>query len=112
MGIWALDEWLWVYYAFWRHTDVPNESIGDPALFLHTVPLMAALAIRPHLQSLGRRFHQTTFSFLLLLFFWVFLYAYFVFPHQYLIPDPSAYWLEYNSLYFCENWRFYPWQVS
>ncbi len=103
MGIWALDQWLWIYYDFWRHTEVPNESIGDPALFLHIVPLMAALAVRPHLGQSSRRLRQTTFSFLLLLFFWVFLYAYIVFPHQYLIPDPSAYWLEYNALYFCEN---------
>ena len=103
MGIWALDEWLWVYYAFWLHTDLPNESIGDPTLFLHTVPLMAALAIRPHLEHSTRRLHQTTFSFLLLLFFWIFLYAYFVFPYQYLIPNPGTYWLQYNALYFCEN---------
>ncbi len=103
MGIWGLDQWLWIYYQVWRHTPVPNESIGDPSLFLHTVPLMAALAVRPHLESSTRRLQQTTFSFLLLLFFWVFLYAYYVFPHQFLIPDPSVYWLQYNALYFCEN---------
>ncbi len=103
MATWALDQWLWIYYEFWLHTAVPNESIGDPALFLHTVPLMGALAVRPHLEPSGRRLHQTTFSFLLLLFFWVFLYGYYVFPHQYLIPDPSRYWLQYNALYFSEN---------
>jgi signal transduction histidine kinase/DNA-binding response OmpR family regulator/HPt (histidine-containing phosphotransfer) domain-containing protein len=103
MGLWGLDQWLWVYYGIWRHTQVPNESIGDPSLFVHTVPLMAALAVRPHLEFSSRRLHQTTFSFLLLLFFWVFLYAYYVFPHQYLIPDPGLYWLQYNALYFCEN---------
>jgi signal transduction histidine kinase/DNA-binding response OmpR family regulator/HPt (histidine-containing phosphotransfer) domain-containing protein len=103
MGTWALDQWLWVYYELWRHTDVPNESIGDPALFFHTVPLMAALAMRPHLERAPRRLQQATFSVLLLLCFWVFLYAYYIFPHQYLIPDPSQYWLQYNSVYFCEN---------
>jgi signal transduction histidine kinase/ActR/RegA family two-component response regulator len=100
LGIWALDQWLWIYYRLRLHTDVPNESIGDPALFLHTVPLMAALATRPHLT---RRLHQTSFSFLLLLFFWVFLYAYFVFPHQFLFSDPNIYWVRYNFLYFSEN---------
>lgn len=53
MGIWALDQWMWIYYEFWLHTDVPNDSIGEPALFLHIVPLMAALAVRPHLASSG-----------------------------------------------------------
>ncbi len=103
MGIWALDQWMWIYYEFWLHTDVPNDSIGEPALFLHIVPLMAALAVRPHLASSSRRLHQMTFSFLLLLFFWVFLYAYYVFPYQFLIPEPSTYWIRYNSLYLCEN---------
>jgi signal transduction histidine kinase/ActR/RegA family two-component response regulator len=103
MAIWALDQWLWIYYRFWQHTDLPNGSIGDPALFLHTVPLFAALALRPHLEHSNRRLHQTTFSFLLLLFFWVFLYAYYVFPHQFLFPDPGTYGFRYNYLYFCEN---------
>ena len=103
LAIWALDQWLWIYYRFWLHTDVPNESIGDPALFLHTVPLMAALAMRPHLEHSNRRLHQTTFGFLLLLFFWIFLYAYYVFPHQFLFPDPGTYGFRYNYLYFCEN---------
>jgi signal transduction histidine kinase/CheY-like chemotaxis protein len=103
LGIWCLDQWLWIYYQFWLHTEVPNESIGEPALFLHTVPLMAALATRPHLEPSNRRMHQTTFSFLLLLFFWIFLYAYCVFPHQYLFPDPETYGLRYNTLYFSEN---------
>jgi signal transduction histidine kinase/ActR/RegA family two-component response regulator len=106
MAVWALDQWLWIYYQFRFHTGMPNRSIGDPALFLHIVPLMAALATRPHLMPSTRRFHQTTFSFLLLLFFWVFLYAYFVFPYQFLFPDPGVYCLRYNSLYFCESIAF------
>ena len=106
MGLWALDQWLWIFYEFWLHTDVPNDSVGEAALFLHTVPFMAALAIRPHLAPANRRLHQTTFSFLLLLFFWVFLYTYFVFPHQYLIPEPTVYWIRYNSLYLSENLAF------
>jgi signal transduction histidine kinase len=106
MAIWSLDQWLWIYYEFSRRGAVPNESIGDPALFLHTVPFMAALAIRPHLEPSGQRVHQTTFSFLLLLFFWVFLYAYYVFPFQFLIPSPSTYWLRYNFLYLSENLAF------
>jgi signal transduction histidine kinase/ActR/RegA family two-component response regulator len=106
LGIWALDQWLWIYYQFWLHTDVPNESIGDPALFLHTVPLMAALAARPHLEHAGRRLQQNTFSFLLFLFFWVFLYAYYVFPHQFLFPDPLTYAVRYDGLYFSENMAF------
>ncbi|HXW15516.1 MAG TPA: hypothetical protein VEN79_13490, partial [Terriglobia bacterium] len=103
LGIWALDQGLWIYYQFWLHTCVPNESIGDPALFLHTAPLMAALVTRPHLEPSSRRLHQTTFSFLLLVFFWVFLYADYVFPHQFLFPNPQMYALRYNALYFCEN---------
>lgn len=106
MGVWALDQWLWIYYQFRFHAGMPNESIGDPSLFLHIVPLMAALATRPHVIRSTRRLHQTTFSFLLLLFCWVFLYAYFVLPYQFLFPDPGVYYLRYNLLYFCESVAF------
>jgi signal transduction histidine kinase/FixJ family two-component response regulator len=103
VGLWGFNQALWIYYQFWLNRQVPNESIAEPALFLHTVPLMAALAMQPHLDPGSRRLHQTTFSFLLLLCFWVFLYAYYVFPHQFLFPDPQSYWFRYNALYFVEN---------
>jgi hypothetical protein len=74
-GLWSLDQWLFVYYVVLRHIDVPDSSIADPALFLHLVPLMA----------------------------WVFLYAYVLFPYQYLFANPDIYNPRFTTLYGIEN---------
>src|SRR5271168_4661921 len=44
-GLWAMDEWIYLYYTVGLNSDVPDNSIADPMLFLHIVPFMAALAI-------------------------------------------------------------------
>src|ERR1017187_9143948 len=46
-GLWSLDQVLYLYYVNGLHTDVTDSSIADPALFLHIVPFMAAVAVRP-----------------------------------------------------------------
>ena len=47
-SLWMLDQWIFLYYEFGLHTEVPDNSIADPVLFLHIVPLMAAVATLPH----------------------------------------------------------------
>ena len=101
-GLWALDQWLYVYYVIGLGMDVPDSSIADPALFLHVVPFMAALAIQPHLSRANKNFSRGSLNFFLLLFFWVFLYAYTLFPHQYLW-NFDAYGVRFDILYAIEN---------
>ena len=102
-GLWSLDQWLNVYYRIGFHTDPPDSSIADPSLFLHIVPFMAAVAIRPHLSRLHPKLHRATLNFLVLLFFWVFLYAYLLFPYQYLFWNPAIYNPRFTVLYAVEN---------
>ena len=102
-GLWSLDQWLYIYYGAIRHIDVPDNSIADPALFLHLVPLMAAMAMLPHLKQPDRKSYRATLNFLFLLVFWVFLYAYFLFPYQYLFPNPAIYSPRFTTLYAVEN---------
>ncbi len=102
-GLWSLDQWLYIYYGAIRHIDVPDNSIADPALFLHLVPLMAAIAMLPHLKQPDRKSYRATLNFLFLLVFWVFLYAYFLFPYQYLFPNPAIYNPRFTTLYAVEN---------
>jgi hypothetical protein len=102
-GLWGLDSWLWVYYRLILHRNVPDTSMADPALFLHVVPFIAALATHPELGQSSPPRHQTTLNFLLVLFFWAFLYAFFVFPYQFLLSDSAVYNLRSNALYFAEN---------
>jgi PAS domain S-box-containing protein len=102
-GLWALDEWLYLYYTVGFNTDVPDSSIADPTLFLHVVPFMAALAIRPHLNRSLQKLYPVTLNFLLLLFFWIFLYAYILFPYQYLFWNSAIYNSRFDVLYLLEN---------
>jgi PAS domain S-box-containing protein len=104
-GLWALDQWLFLYYELGLHIEVPDNSIADPLLFLHIVPLMAAVATFPHRDVSDRKLYRTIFNSLLLLFFWSFLYGYTVFPYQYLFSNGAhpSYALRFDILYLLEN---------
>jgi PAS domain S-box-containing protein len=115
-GLWALNQGLKLYYELARHMDVPDNSIADPVLFLHIVPLMAAVATLPHRNVFDRKpyrailntllVYHSILNSLLLLFFWGFLYGYIVFPYQYLFlssATPSSYGLRFDILYLLEN---------
>src|SRR5580698_6842487 len=102
-GLWALDQWLYVYYGFLRHTEVPDNSIADPALFLHLVPLMAAVVMQPHLDRYDQKAYRASLTFLFLLVAWVFLYAFLLFPYQYLFANPAIYDPRFTTLYGIEN---------
>jgi hypothetical protein len=34
-SMWVLDQWIFLYHEFVLHTEVPDNSIADPVLFLH-----------------------------------------------------------------------------
>jgi PAS domain S-box-containing protein len=115
-GLWALNQGLKLYYELGRHMDAPDNSIADPVLFLHIVPLMAAVATLPHRNIFDRkpyhailnslRLYDAILNSLLLLFFWGFLYGYIVFPYQYLFSSsatPSSYGVRFDILYLLEN---------
>ena len=102
-SLWVLDQWIFLYHQFVLHTEVPDNSIADPVLFLHLVPFMAAVATLPTLHSPGPRLYRVLSNFLLLLFFWGFLYVYAVFPYQYLFSNTTSYALRFDILYLIEN---------
>ena len=102
-ALWAFDQGLYVYYGIGLRADVPDNSIADPALFLHVVPLMAAVAMQPHLCRPDQKPSRATLDFLLLLFFWVFLYAFALFPYQYLFANASIYNSRFTAFYAIEN---------
>jgi PAS domain S-box-containing protein len=104
-GVWAADQWCFLYYEFGRHIEVPRNSVGDSLLFLHIVPLLAALATLPHRNLSDRTSYRAILNALLLALFWVFLYSYIVFPYQYLFKSttPFGYALRFDTLYALEN---------
>ncbi len=102
-GMWATSQFLNLYYAFALDSDVPNTSIADPALFLHLVPLLAAVAILPHRKNAGHQLQRWILNSLLIAFVWAFLYGFTVFPDQYLFSSATSYGLRFDVLYLLEN---------
>lgn len=99
---WLTSQVMWSYFEIVLRQPVPEPFSGDVVLFLHVVPFMAALVLRPHRTGEARRLHLATFDFFLLLLWWMFLYVFVVIPWQ-LYYDRSQYSVSFNLLYIAEN---------
>jgi signal transduction histidine kinase len=104
--MWMAGQFLWTYYEVGLKVAVPNPFVGDVIFFLHTVPMIAALALSPHDRRSDRNLRFAYLDFLLLLSWWVYLYAFVVLPWQYVVPDVGLYGHSYNQLYTFENLLF------
>jgi signal transduction histidine kinase len=104
--MWACNSGAWNYYELIRHLKVPTAWFMDAFLFLHLVPMIAAVSLRPHRAEREPRFRSGTLEFLLLLMWWVFLYAFLVFPWEYISSDPGLYERNFASLYLFETGMF------
>ena len=82
--LWSANLALWTWYEVILRRGIPDPFIGDVILFVHVVPFMAAVALRPH-QSEEKKLYFSTLNFLMLLVWWVFLYAFIVFPDEYVV---------------------------
>ena len=101
--LWAIDQAGWVYYEVLRHAEVPDPWLPDVFLFLHLIPMIAAVGLRPHRSESQQKFRVGTLDFLLLLVWWVFLYAFVVFPSQYVSVNVAVYDGNYSALYLVES---------
>jgi len=89
--LWMIGQFQWTYYEVYLHRDLPDLYPGDMTFFLRGVPMMAALALRPHLKRGELRLRFGYLDFVLLLTWWVFLYVYSVLPWMYASPSPGQY---------------------
>jgi signal transduction histidine kinase len=101
-GTWSVAQVMWAYFELVLKQPVPEPFMGDIVLFVHVVPLMAALVLRPHRTGEIRRLSLPTVDFLLLLLWWMFLYVFTVIPWQ-LFYDRAQYSISFNLLYTAEN---------
>ncbi|MBZ5707450.1 MAG: HAMP domain-containing histidine kinase [Acidobacteriia bacterium] len=101
--MWTVSQGGWVFYEVLLRRDLPDPYFGDIVLFIHVVPFMAALALRPHLAQEERKLYFSTLNFLMLLIWWVFLYAFIVFPDEYVAMNVQTYSRNYDVLYLVEN---------
>jgi signal transduction histidine kinase len=106
MGLWFAYQFVWIYYELWLRTDVPDLCAGDMILFLHFVPLMAALALRPHAPRDEYAARLRRLDFALMVVWWIYLYDLIVIPWQYVVPNIPTYNSDLNSLYLIEKVAF------
>jgi PAS domain S-box-containing protein len=104
-GLWSAHQGIAMYYELAQRIEVPDDSIADSLLFLHVGVLVAAVATLPHRDVSDRKPYTAILNALLVLFFWLFIYGYVVFPYQYLFPSaaPFSYALRFDMLYLLET---------
>src|ERR1051326_1989760 len=85
------------------HHPIPDPFVFDIVLFFHAVPMFAAIAWRPDLASNEGKVRLGMLNFLMVLGWWVFLYAFIVFPHQYVVLNVKSYNIHYDRLYGLEK---------
>ena len=103
MLFWLTYQGMWNYFEVFKHQDVPDPFLGDVVLFLHLVPMIAALAVLPHLRDDERDERVRMLDFALLLTWWVFIYVYAVIPWQTVQVDEAIYSANFNFAYLTEK---------
>ena len=101
--LWSFNQAAWTYREGILQLPIPDPYFPDIILFFHLVPIVAAMAWRPDLTRAESRFQPSTLNFMMLLVWWIFLYAFIVFPHQYVVLNVRAYDYYYESLYQLEK---------
>jgi signal transduction histidine kinase len=103
MLFWLAYQGMWNYFEVLRRQDVPEVFSGDVVLFLHLVPMIAALGVFPHLRDDERDNRIRMLDLSLLLTWWVFLYVYTVIPWQTVLVDADSYSANFNLVYLAEK---------
>ncbi len=103
MAMWCFNQAGWAWFEIVLRKPLPDPFPGDVVLFLHTVPIMAAVAIRPHQADKREGMLPSTLNVLILLVWWIVVYAYFVFPQEYIVTDIPVYTMRWDLLYFVEG---------
>ena len=101
MFFWLAYQGMWNYFEVLKRQEVPDQF--DVVLFLHLVPMIAALAVFPHLREDERDERIRVLDFTLLLTWWVFIYVYAVIPWQTVQVDETAYSVNFNFAYLTEK---------
>lgn len=84
LGAWFVEEVI-------LRKSPPEPFWADIPLFLQPVPMMAAAAMRPGSRQQVQKFYLSTLNFLILVLWWVYIYAFLIFPNEYIV---------YNKVFF------------
>ena len=90
-GLLLCSQLFWVYFDVVVRNNEVNPLAGDALSFLTLIPVLAALALRPHSESAARGLRLRRVDFLLLMLWWITLYAYFVLPWLVIAKNSEQY---------------------
>jgi signal transduction histidine kinase len=103
VAFWLAYQLMWSYIEVVLRQEVPDPFVGDIVIFLHFVPMMAALALQPQSEQNDHEAKLGRLDFVLLLTWWVYLYVFGVIPWQYAHLNELAYSRSLNALYLTEK---------
>ncbi|HEY7352526.1 MAG TPA: HAMP domain-containing sensor histidine kinase [Terriglobales bacterium] len=103
LGSWMTYQFVWTYIEVIQAREVPDLFSWDVLLFLHIVPMMAALALQPNVEQHERDLRLGSLDFAILLVWWIFVYVYSVMAWQFGSPNADAYQANLNSSYLIEK---------
>jgi signal transduction histidine kinase len=101
--LWMIGQFQWTYHELYLHKPLPDLNGGDILFFLRGIPMMAALALRPHRRRGEIQLRFGYLDFVLLFTWWTFLYAFAVLPWIYASPMVAQYNYNYNLLANIQN---------
>jgi len=103
MAMWCFNQACWTWFEVVIRKPLPDPFGGDVVLFLHVVPIMAAVSIRPHEADEREGMLPSALNVIILLVWWVVVYAFFVFPEEYIVTNVAVYSPRWDLLYFVEG---------
>ena len=101
--LWMIGQFQWAYFEVYLHKPVPDLNGGDILFFLRGIPMMGALALRPHKWRGEIQLRFGYLDFVLLFIWWTYLYAFAVLPWLYASPSIEQYNFNYNLLANIQN---------
>jgi|SRR5580700_1503269 signal transduction histidine kinase len=107
-SLWLVGQAIWTYLEIYQHQHTPYLFNGyhfnvDLVFYLHAIPMIAALAVRPHMRLDDRKMVYGYVDFGLILCWWLFLYAFAVVPWQYIVVDSRQYIQAFSAISLLQN---------
>jgi signal transduction histidine kinase len=90
-GLLLCSQLFWLYFDVIVRNNEVNPLAGDALSFFTLIPVLAALALRPHSESAARGMRLRRVDFLLLMLWWITLYGYFVLPWLVVTKNSAQY---------------------
>jgi hypothetical protein len=102
-AFWLLNQVLWTFYEVVLRAPPASGFWGDVVLYLHVVPMMMALAVRPHFDQHDNPRLLNAANAGMVTVWWLYLYLYFVTPWRTMAQLPSWWDQNYNVVYGAAN---------